>query len=44
MQSSIRRLAQHRPDRLVADAEVSSESTETLGASQGAKSRYLLWE
>ena len=36
-------MAQERSDGLVADAEVGGKGAETLGASQGAKSRYLLW-
>ena len=44
MQSSISRLAQERSDGLVADAIVGGKGAETLGASQGAKSRDLLGE
>ena len=43
MQSSVSRLAQERSDCLVADAKVGGKCAETLGASQGAISRYLLW-
>jgi hypothetical protein len=44
MQRSVSRLAQERSDGLVADAKVGGKGAETLGASQGAKSRDLLWE
>jgi hypothetical protein len=43
MQRSFSRLAQERSDGLVADAKVGGKGAETLGASQGANCRYLVW-